>query len=341
MRSTKNNPRSNMLRSGTSEEMVLDAIKQSGYPLQLEVANFLKENFEIEEEWAFPDSETNTTRTIDIVATHRFPWDESQPRARPAIAFVIECKQSDLPYVFFLSDNKHGIADYPLLGGLNKNEVRITSDDNPSSWMMNPISLFDLREQDFLRASAPSCMTFSKCVRKGKDLVLSGSDAYQNIVFPITKCMQHFRFFHKPPATAYYFDCILIVGLAVIDAPMIAVRVSERGPVAELIPWVRVIRHQPKQGDHLRDRSETLGVDIVHKDFTKDFIFEHALPFASKFATLTIKHDHVLADSKGFISGMGAQGWENFEHRLEIARSAAKAKRVRATLKSLSRQSGQ
>jgi hypothetical protein len=69
MRSTKNNPRSNMLRSGTSEEMVLDAIKQSGYPLQLEVANLLKENFEIEEEWAFPDSETNTTRTIDIVAT--------------------------------------------------------------------------------------------------------------------------------------------------------------------------------------------------------------------------------------------------------------------------------
>jgi hypothetical protein len=99
--------------------------------------------------------------------------------------------------------------------------------------------LLGLDRHPFLTQSVPTCITFSKCVRTGKELSLSGSEAYQSIVLPITKATQYLKKFSRPPSTAYYFDCELVMGLAVIDAPIVGVRVGAKGPKIELLPWVR------------------------------------------------------------------------------------------------------
>lgn len=337
MESVENNPVRNVLGPGLTDQLIKTAIEGSGYPLQLVIANELNEKFFLQEEWAFPDSDTQALRTIDILATRAlYEIQDPQLRARPSLSLVIECKQSDLPYVFFLSGTRPWLNDFPLIGGLKSKHITITSDDDPSTWNFDPISTFDLNNHSFLATEPPICMTLSKCVRKGSDLVLSGSDAYQGLVFPLTKAALHLRDREAPPKTAYYFDCNLIIPLAVVDAPMIGVCLDKDGAKNKLLPWVRVARHQPLNGEHSSERGTVFGVDVVHKDFLSTYIDQHVMPFVNAFAKLALKHHHVLADAKGFVTGMGKDSWINIEPRLQTAGIGSSGKRVKAIAKRIS-----
>lgn len=336
MESAYNNPPKNILGPGISDDQVTTAIKESGYPLQLQIANMLKQYFFLQEEWAFPDSDTQSTRTIDILASQLlFEWKEPQPRVRPSLNFVIECKQSDLPYVFFLSETQLTLPDFPLIAGLKNKHIVITSDDDPSHFSLDPLYVLGLNDNPFLTSEAPICLTLSKCVRKGSSLALSGSDAYQGLVFPLTKAAQHLQIRQTPPETAHYFDCDLIIPLAVVDAPMVGVSLDENGAKSELLPWVRVARHQPMEGKHSSDRGTVLGIDVVHKDFLMTYINEHAMPFAKTFAQKALKHHHELADGRGFISGLNVDSWTNLEERLQKASIASANKRGKAIIKNI------
>ena len=239
MKSTPENPSSNKLPPGVSDEVLHAAIRASGYPLQLEVVQNLSEKFRIQEEWSYIDHQTQAPRTIDLVASRTlFEWEEPQPRARPELNLVIECKKSELPYVFFLSDRHTWLPDFPTISGLKARNVVITSDDDPSSWHLPPLSVLGLDQRSFRSDSVPFCATFSKSVRNSKKLALSGNDPYQSLILPILKAVDHFDQTHTPPPTAYYFDCHLVVGVGVLDAPMVGVRLTASGTKTQLLPCV-------------------------------------------------------------------------------------------------------
>lgn len=333
MKLSPDNPVENTFGAGITDEAVTRAIKSSGYPLQLIVVHALRDKFSLQEEWSYVDSETHSVRTIDIVASKElFKWQEPQPRIRPTLNLVIECKQSELPYVFFLTEGYPWIPDFPVIAGLGSSEIVITSDDDPSSWSYSPIQVLELEKHTFLSQAAPCCITLSKCVRKGSNLELSGSDPYHSLVFPIIKAVNHFHTVNQPPPTASYFDCEVVVGLAVLDAPMVGVRVTESGTNTTLVPWVRIIRHQPCEGEHKYDRSHTFGIDVVHRAYLQEYLENHLLPFADEFATAVLKHQHVLADSRGFISGMGKNDWTDIESRLQPASMTSRIKRIRTVI---------
>jgi len=315
------NPASNKLGPGISDGMIADAIRSSGYPLQLEVLSKLHGDFSLEEEWGYLDADTQSIRTIDLLA-HKalYEWrsNADQPRVRPEVDFVIECKQSELPYIFFLSEGLPWVPHFPRIAGLKNNEeIPIVTDDHPSTWNLSPLALLDLEKAPFLIKEAPFCFTFSKCVRKGKNLSLDGGDAYLSIVLPILKAIAHFEKIQQPPSTAYYFDCHLAIGLAVIDAPMVGVRLTKVGSETACMPWIRVIRRQPPDRGHLRNMSRVVAVDMIHKDYLDTYFKEHALPFANEFGKHVLSHAQVLAEGKGFIPGMGADCWRNIEKRLQ------------------------
>jgi len=334
MKVAQNNPGTNVLRSGVSDEMVEQAIHSSGYPLQLVVAQQLSSEFSFQEEWSFVDPDSGSTRNIDLLTSKElFEWKEPQPRVRPELNLVIECKQSDLPYVFFLSGSQPWIPDYPVISGLKSKNIVLTSDDDPSSWSFRPLHVLGLERHPFLTESVPFCMTFSKCVRKGQNLTLSGSDAYQNLVFPILKAVSHFDHVQSPPSTAYYFDCHMVIGLAILDAPMVGVRLTGTGSETEILPWARVVRHQPCDDEHKAERSQILGFDVVHKDYLMTYITEHVMPFAGAFSELVLKHTHELADARGFVSAMGENSWTEIEPRLQRASFGTGSKRFGATIK--------
>jgi len=88
-----------------TEADVLDAVGKSGYPLQNVVSDYLQTaTFRTVEEWSYLDKESGQLRTIDVKAEKPlFEYGKGDIRVRPSLVLLIECKQSQMPYVFFLS----------------------------------------------------------------------------------------------------------------------------------------------------------------------------------------------------------------------------------------------
>jgi hypothetical protein len=219
---------------------------------------------------------------------------------------LIECKQSDLPYVFFVSATQPQLREFPYFAGLAQDRIVIKTDDDPSTYTETILGALSLSEHPFVRDAAEPCMTFSKCVRQGNKIELSGTDAFQKTVLPLMKALQYFKKQERPPTTARYFDCHIPLAIAVIDAPMIAARIQNNVTSLSLTPWVRIVRHEAVDPAPFYDRIQTFG----------KYLQQHALPFALQFTPLAIKHHVELSTGKGFASGMNACDWRDIESRL-------------------------
>lgn len=119
------NPSTNRLGDGVTEEQVEDAVRRSGYPVQITVANMLRaatagqpEGFTVQEEWCFVNEKTKDLRNLDLRADLRLHEWNPQPRVRPVLSLLIECKQSELPYIFFESGSGLLPHDFPRVAGL-------------------------------------------------------------------------------------------------------------------------------------------------------------------------------------------------------------------------------
>jgi len=332
-----NNPATNILGAGVTESDLASAIRYSGYPLQTEIANSLRSNFTVQDEWGYIDRDTRELRTIDIFA-QRTLYDiyGEQPRVRPILNLLIECKQSDLPYIFLLSPTQPWLREFPIVAGLAQDEIQVTTNDSASTWNFSPIQLLGLESHRFLHDPI-YCYTLSKCVRKGKDLELSGSESYNNLILPIIKALLHFQIAEGPPKTAVYFDAHLALGISVLNAPMVGVRVMDNSNELVLLPWVRVVRHEYFENLERWKRSKHLVVDIVHKDFFQRYLEDHVSPFAKEFATLAIKHQQIFATGAGFASGMETNGWDNIEPRLRPRDMRANTTRAKIILQNILR----
>ena len=318
MQSSKNNPIENKLSPGITDLDINNAVKKSGYPLQTIVSNKLRKKFYCQEEWSFIDNKTKEIRSLDIMAQLRlFDHEKGQPRVRPTLNLLIECKQSELPYIFFLSPEKLQTYDYPYISGLFHKKISISTDDDNSTWTLPIVHVLGLEKEPFINDINYSSMTFSKCVRNGKDIALSGTEAYQGLMLPLIKSLQHFDESETPPKTAHYFDAHLPFAIGVIDGPMIAVTVDEKSHTSELIPWVRVFRHESYENEDWTERKKIFAIDIVHKDYFETFIDNHLLPFVNKYSELIIKHANEIAEGKAFAKGMGKNSWTAIEQRLE------------------------
>jgi hypothetical protein len=302
-----NNPADNALKSGFSAKDVTEAIYKSGYPLQSIVAGKLRKHFAVQEEWSFVDTEEHIVRSIDLFAEIFIfdPKTQLHSRVRPALNLIVECKQSKLPYVFFLSDEKIRTPRFPLIVGVAHDKIMITMEDDNQAWPYNLLNILGLEQHAFLRTDVPFCMTFSRCERKGNMLQLSGNEPYNSLVQPLVKALEHFRTLEEPPTTADYYDLHLAIGLAVLESPMVGV---QAGSSVEpfMVPWVRIPRHRGLEGARSYEhRHNIYAIDVVHVAFLDTYIEEHLLPFATQLSSRALKHQVEIADGKGFVPGIG------------------------------------
>lgn len=320
MKTTDNNPKGNSLGPGVKEELVLGAINHSGYPLQSIIADYLRKNCAIQEEWSFIDRDTKELRALDIFAKkYLFDWKDVKKRlrARPILNLLTECKQSELPYVFFLGQQERKLVPgFPIIAGLANDKIAINTDDDKSTWHFNIPHVLDLISEKFVASPPYVSHTFSKCVRKGGDFELSGTESFHGLVLPLIKAQDHFKKSTTPPETVTYFDCNLTIAAAVLDAPMVIAQTGAAGPELALAPWVRVVRHESYDEVNWTERTKLLALDVIHKEFFVEYFEKHVMPFANTFADRVIKHDVVVAEGKAFIKGMGSDSWSNLEERL-------------------------
>jgi hypothetical protein len=323
MKMSQGNPETNNLGPGITDEQVLDAVRKSGFPLQTIIASQLRMDFHVQEEWSYVDADTGTQRTLDVLASRRLQDREriNQEFVRPTLDLLIECKQSDLPFVFFMSATRPWLRNFPFFAGLPKDTVVVKSDDTPNTWQQTILGALDLAQDPFVTTSVECCMSLSKCVRKsGNQIELAGTDAFQSIVLPLIKSLKYFKKQEVPVTTALYFDLHIPLAIAVIDAPMIAARIENDQSTLSLTPWVRVARNEAVEAESWFERTNIFGVDIVHKSFFEKYLQAHAIPFALNFAALALKHHVELSTGNGFISGMRADSRTNLEGRLKPGR---------------------
>jgi len=323
--------RGQIFGAGVSENDLLRAIKKSGYPLQTLIARQLSKTMHVQEEWSYIDRDTHEQRTIDLLAwTPLCDWTAAklQPRVRPTLNLLIECKQSDLPYVFFLSESKPRLHAFPSIAGLAGDKLAVTSDDDSSTWNYGVLHALGLNTHAFLSTPVYSS-TFSKCVRKGQELVLSGSESYNGLVLPLLKSVLYFQHAERPPKTAIYFDAHLCIGLGVLDAPMVGVTVDEKSPSVTAIRWIRVTRHESLESADQSERTKLRALDVVHKKFLPEYLKRHLMPYAKDFACLVLKHQLPISDCAAFVSGMGKGSRSNIEARLQPKRAPTTRRRFR------------
>ncbi|GAB3807107.1 hypothetical protein [Virgibacillus kimchii] len=314
-----NNPATNQLPQGVKIDDIKQAIDSSGYPLQTIIAQKLLEmHFGIHDEWSYIDNQSNSLRTMDIFASKAL-WDieKYQPRIRPELNLLIECKQSNLPYVFFLNSTKPFLYNFPLIGGVPKENISITSNSTRDTYMTPVYATIGLQWEKFFRETPEFCSTFSKGSRKGKNIELSGSDAYKGLVLPLIKAAQYFESSQKPKPSHWYFDAHLTIPVGIVDAPMFGVRVLEEGNEVFPLPWVRVLKHESIEDD-VYNNQKIYALDIVHKDYFDEYMAEQLIPFAKLFGERVHKHEKVLLSGKGFVKDMENPWSHSFEERLEF-----------------------
>lgn len=292
-----------IISQGITGQEVIDAVKKSGFPLQTLAADQLSSTFHIQEEWAFRDSDSQETRTLDIFAQKDF-WQKEkvQPHTRPELNLLIECKKSESPYVFFLSPNRTYVTDFPVISGLHQDNIALKTDDDRSTYNYSIIHCLDLHSHPFFSDKIPSAMTFSKVIHSGNKIELNGDEPFKSLVLPLIKGLRHFKEAAAPPNTALYFDCGITLGVALIDAPLLGI--SSKNEDVTNLDWVRVFRRTSEEGKHPLERFKCFAVDIIHKDFLVTYLDEHLLPFMEVFSKLVIKHQKEINTGRGFASGL-------------------------------------
>lgn len=313
--SIEGNPQRNRLPPGVGDAHLEAAVRASGYPLQQRVVAKLGDDYWTQEEWAYVDWTTRTQRTLDLLIQRPF-WsdDPNRFRVRPTLVLLIECKQSELPFVFFLQ-TRQGYSPPPTFAGLKSLSVVVTTDDDRSRWHVEPAEALGLREHRFL-LEPPRSASLTKAVRKGSEIQMSGDQAYNSLILPLMSAASHFVRTAHPVETAFYFELSMVVRLAVVDAPMVAVRVTPQGEEFELRPWVRLLRHEPAEPQQQRRNETVAWIDVVHADFLTEYLERHVVPFMEELAVAAHRHHEELATGKGFARGMGADSWSNLERRL-------------------------
>ncbi|MFG2448565.1 hypothetical protein ACGFSG_04255 [Streptomyces sp. NPDC048512] len=242
-------------------------------------------DFKIQEEWAFIDRESGQTRSIDILVDLAFPHDYKEPNSklRTRLNLLVECKQSDLPYVFFLRKSapvQHN--EFPEIYGLDGQDIRVFTNaakeestrDDSFSWWMNLRDALDFAEIPFFGAPTLYAISFAKAMRRGPKLELTGEDAYRSLTLPLLKAADHLKSLSKPTEGHPLLFPRIVINLAVVRAPMICA--FENNGKSELIalPWVRVSHLEPTEGGESGPslNGAVRYFDVVHESFLAKYL---------------------------------------------------------------------
>ncbi|MEU8200592.1 hypothetical protein [Streptosporangium sp. NPDC049046] len=282
------------LQAGLTGRDIFNAISKSGYPFQAEVADVLRtalSEFDkrptIQEEWAYVDSDSGQTRSIDVLAEASILDSEFETQYKgpisPYVSLLIECKQSETPYIFFLrGDYPTRSFSFPEIAGLKNTDVQIygfpPGIENDAPWLMSIHDLIGCHHLPFFNTPTLFAVSFAKSSwRKGGNLELSGEEAYRGLTLPLIKASEHFRGASSPAADQDAFTLRFIVPLAVIRAPMIGAYLHNGKHVLMGIPWVRCCRTDPwpdktGSGPFLAEDSNLHYFDVVHESFLSEYL---------------------------------------------------------------------
>ena len=280
---------SETLRSGVTVDALLKAVSASGYPTQSITAERLRAALSrssgpvfMQEEWSFLDGERDTVRQLDILAAKHFEIPSGFPshsidrptdfRAllRYELDMFVECKKSELPYLFFLRDGAYN-PTVPELHGFPHADIEYGESEDQLFVRSPVIDL--LRTWEAREPTPPVAVSVSKAHRKGGgDIELSGDEVFRGLTVPVLKAVDHFRAQVEPPENWLYRSIRFLVPLVVLDAPMVGVTMIDGVASLEPLESVRLTITRPQGDDHASDLNSISGVDFVCLDALDKYV---------------------------------------------------------------------
>lgn len=143
----------------------------------------------------------------------------------------------------------------------------------------------------------------SKARRKGSGIEVSGEDTYKALTLPLLKAAEHLQ--RTGAVTAHYSDGRVVIPVAVIRGPMVAV-LGDGEAGLEAQPWVRVQRYEPEVNSKSWRSHRLLAYDVVHEDFLETYL-DMVMDYADEVANAIAQNQEVLLTGRGFAAGLGSK----------------------------------
>ncbi len=317
MKQKPSNPERNRIPAGIGEADLIKGIEKSGYPLQSVVAERLvKRGFAVTEEWGYSDRDSGEPRSLDVLAAseHRF---DLRAEVIPGIVIMIECKRSEHPYIFFRMVTSPDLLWFPSIFGLPHGGVSLKESKNPARHEIVLASrALGLSELPFVSLGTERAASFSQAIPHGKNRVdLSGTDAFNNLILPLSKAADHARSVYGHGHGLRYNTVFAraAFSMAVLDAPMILIEGPDQALDPVYSPWVRIIRQEPNVGILSGDAPfKHYAFDAVHIDFFDEYLEKHLSRFAQEFARRAEKLGEVFLDG-GEVRSLDSWSWNEIQ----------------------------
>lgn len=311
-------PEYSQLNNGMTPEDLKEAIGKSGYPFQATTAAALQgllgrhfRDVKIQEEWEYIDRETQQARSVDILAKvhltdfnfHGVQSWETLP-IFSHLSLVIECKQSENPYIFFLRESPpEGSPSFPEMVGPIKKMIRIydrveTGEVLSKSSAMSSRAALGFYEFNYILPSLPYAISFAKIMRNKSKIELSGEETYRALTYPLLKAVDHLR---SIADLDQQLSQLFFIPIAIVRAPMFGSIFMKNGEQRLIsLPWVRVSRLEPSQNSSGMQgfSDEVRYFDVVHESHLEKYI-EHLVSAFSQISQRIVEHSGELRAGVG------------------------------------------
>jgi len=274
---------------------IIDALKQSGYLMEQEVATQLETlSFHVWTNWAFEDTDEGKSREIDVRAIKRVAHNREK-KLSAFVEILVECKKNANPFVFVgrpknQTDNRHPpqelifpIAKYTARKEIGKNRAQIRETD--AFFHLE----FDRVHYDFGREV--KVVQFCRIDRKGSRWQANHGGLYNSIFFPMAKALfarkREIQADTRPDEWRHFW---FFVPMVVTSGDIFYVDSTEADPVPHernYITFKREIRSRKLKGK--------FAVDFIRQNRLENFVSDCLQPLIGKLADLTTNHaDFVL-----------------------------------------------
>jgi len=293
------NPKTNRLGAGFQEKDLHDAIRKSGYPLQHRVVQLLQSEFRIIE-----DRVTGEPRALDVLA-QRAILEGPERQVQLGVTLLLECKKSELPFVFFDSTTKRMPPNFPRVFGYKKYGFTLQA-KTESREGISPAEVLCLGDLPFVSSGPPVCRTYARPERKGEALDLSGSFLHKDVVMPLVSAVDHRSHMYVAKGGGPPYNLQLTLLLGVLEAPMVLASGPEDSVRLSMAPWVRLVRHEASQHDFGVSASYYV-VDFVHVDFLTRFVSGQLFPFLEDVVRRIEEGKSLILRGNGDVPSL--EGW--------------------------------
>lgn len=231
------------MAKGPTELEIMEALRQSGYLLEQDVANLFESlGYHVQPNRAFKDPEEGKSREIDVWAIHR---KHHSPDAKNSffVEFICECKNSQFPLVFFGRPlNQHDRERAPSEVILPFNEIDVTrqlADGRLVKALESAFHFFGLDKVHHYFRRGHKATQFCRIDRAGSGWSAQHGTVYDGIVQPVAKAVvaraSEIRSFNTR-------NVWLLFPVVVTSAPIYFVDTAGAEPVLSEAPYVTLLR---------------------------------------------------------------------------------------------------